>query len=243
MACDLILGAGVKRTALPARLQQSIHAFEALPGSMEHVLLWRETLRRDPPDETSPITRLIKTHRSVGVVLPHDADDRVISQWHRLAGDVQHRVRLAVMVLPHPEALNARGVQAVIAWRTGCSVATGSVDFAQDGDDPQPGQSWQPNTAAAYDLLVDTSLQGLDKPPDDVSLIRISSEASPDALYSFVAPDLSPGLAAQVMRFDGQLLHLTPEDQPAQPDLTALLLSELAHRLSDKTASYSQGAI
>lgn len=249
MSCDLILGIGVKRNQLPVKLQLAASAFEALPDTLQSIVelataVHEDLLAGDDSSHTNtlpphPFSKLLSRYKTVGVVLAPECDERVISQWHQLAAALQQKCRTAILELPHSETLNARGVQAVIAWRTACSIATGGVDFHTGK--PRPCSQWSamlspPDSQHAADLIadliIDTSLYPLqhksEQTPDAPRLadvIRIASSPSPHAKYSFVVPDISPGMAGRVMRHDGLILRLAHQSQHALPDLTAALLA------------------
>lgn len=231
MSCDLILGIGVKRNELPVKLQQSKHVFEALPESLQVVLdLATAVHDRFGSEELShPFARLLTKHQSIGVVLCADCDERVAAQWHRLAGVLQNQTRMAILAMPHFEALNARGVEAVIAWRTACSVAAGGVDFGSGIPKSCPAWRAMIQPSSEIDLIIDTSLYPLAHQSDAQlpDVIRIASSPLPHALYSFVVPDMSAGMAGHVMRFDGVILKLASDATRAFPDLTTALLNEL----------------
>ncbi|MEX2216819.1 MAG: hypothetical protein WD768_22080 [Phycisphaeraceae bacterium] len=169
-----------------------------------------------------PVKRVI-------VLLPHDCDPRAVSQWHRLAVEVQQELRLAVLSLPSPDAGNIRGVLEVITWQTGLSCATGGVDFTDGSPRPCAG-AVSLLARGAIDLVIDTGLRAL---PDALSnkvthRIRIGPEPDAKAAVSFVTPGLSLGLAAQVMRFDGVMLWLGDDATGAQSDPAVELLRRIA---------------
>jgi len=225
--CPLLLGIGVKASQLPYHLPAKDQRFERLPDSLEMVLELRQALKAGHEDH--PFIRLLSQQPRTGVLLGWWCEERVASQWHRLAADLQHRTRMAVVSLPDPEALNFKGVEAVIAWQTACSIATGGVSFF----------SGKPVSCSPWDVMltqhrpgvvVDTSrtttdFRGLGL--EETRVIRIASSMDPTAAVSFVVPDLAIGTRGRVMRFDGQVLWLCADPSQGQPDLTTLLLQEI----------------
>jgi hypothetical protein len=227
MQCPLLLGIGVKASELPHRLPAPDQRFERLPDSLELVIELRQALKAG--DEQHPFIRLLTQQPRTAVVLASWCEERVVSQWHRLAAEIQTRTRMAVVSLPDPEALNAKGVEAVIAWQTACSIATGGVSFFSGN--PTPCSPWDAMlTQQQPDVIVDTSRTLTDiqsRGLKESRVIRIGSEMDAQAAVSFVVPDLAIGTRGRVMRFDGQILWLCHDPAQGQPDLTALLLQEI----------------
>ncbi len=179
--------------------------------SLEVVLKHRAVATKDPGQW---VRSVLKRHaRSAVVTMAHGCDARVVSQWHKLAVDVQEHVRMAVMELPSPDAANCRGAEEVVAWMTGRSLAAGGVDFS----DPQL------HTYKAIDVAVSVEKAQADVP----QRISIGAEVDSQAQVGFVTPGLAAGLAARVMRFDGAMFWLCTDTVTAAPDPTVKLLADL----------------
>lgn len=280
MSCELILGIGLKQSELPVKLQQSAAVFEALPENLSLVLDLAKAVHDSRPKQddqadsqpSHPLIRVLEKYQSVGVVLAPELDERVVSQWHRLAAAIQQKTRMAILELPHFEALNARGVQAVVAWRTACSIAAGGVDFltaqprpcgqwhtmlnqtstttaasteaSADAKPDAPTNSTTSTTTGRFDLIIDTSLYPVIQKPDapNLPLIRIASAPEPKAQYSFVVPDMAAGMAGRVMRYDGLILRLAGNHPHPLPDLTAALLNDWLNAVSRVNAANTGNA-
>ena len=158
--------------------------------------------------------------RSVVVTLAPDCDARVVSQWHKLAADVQQDVRMAVMELAAADAANARGADEVVVWMSGRSLAAGGIDFADQ----------QVPTCNAVDVAVTVGKVVTDVP----QRISIGAELDSRAQVSFVTPGLASGLAARVMRFDGAILWLCADPSTAPPDPTVQLLTDLRQAIGTR---------
>jgi hypothetical protein len=174
------------------------------------VLKLRESLRQ--PEATGPFAQ----HKRVAVVLHQGTDPRVASQWHKLAADVQKKLRVCVFQLPHPDASNARGVIETVTWQTGLSPAFGGIDF---GD----GSPRACSANASLDLVISAGAAGETRitigPPDRRDLV------------SFSTPGLCAGLAARVMRCDGIVLWLCADPATAPPDPAVEVLRVLRQRI------------
>jgi hypothetical protein len=176
-------------------------------AELETVLRLRDELRK--PDSTGPFG----PHKRVTVVLKTGCDPRVASQWHKLATDVQKRVRVSVFQLPPPDGANARGVIETITWQTGVSPTwAGGVDFA-DGSQRACGTDRD-----GLDLLITA---GAAEPG-----IRVGPLGRSGAV-SFSTPGLCSGLAARVMRCDGVVLWLCEDPAAAPPDPAVEVLRAL----------------
>ena len=151
--------------------------------------------------------------RSVVVTLAHDGDARVVSQWHKLAADVQQHVRMAVIELAGPDAANARGADEVVTWMTGRSLADLSSRSSQ-----------------STDVAVTIGPAAMDAP----QRISIAGELDSGAPVSFVTPGLASGLAARVMRFDGAMLWLCSDPGNAPPDPAVQLLADLRQAIGTR---------
>lgn len=154
--------------------------------------------------------------RRIAVVLPPGTDVAIVSQWHKLAADVQHELRLCVMTLPAPDAANARGAIEVVTWRTGFAAP---VQFA-DGDATRCLRGM-----AGVDLAIEI---GASQPTNAPQRIVIADAPDASAAVNFTIPGLAIGLAAHVCRFDGQMLRLCDNLQTAPPDPAVALLQRLA---------------
>ena len=173
--------------------------------------------------------------KKVVVVLPAGVDERVESQWHALAADLQKELRVSVIAAPDvatPRAAgNSRGVLEVITWQTGLSCATGGVDFA-DGAPRPCADAVTLLSRGAVDVVMDAGLQLLELPliSSVKHRIRIGDALDAKADVCFVSPGLSVGLRARVMRFDGVTLWLCDDPTPgagAVEDPVVRLLSRL----------------
>lgn len=163
-------------------------------ASVDTVLALRERFEVDPE------------HKRIAAVLPPGCDVRVVSQWHKLAAQVQDRVRLCVFSMPAMDAANARGAHEVVTWQTGVSpAAAGGVDFA---DGAPRACSHGP-----ADLTIDAR-DGLTIGP-----------------VHFGTPGLVLGLAARVMRCDGVVLWLCDDPRKAPADPMVKLLGRLRQLL------------
>jgi hypothetical protein len=178
-------------------------------ADLASVLRFREELRK--PDATG----LLGAHKRVTVVLSHDADPRVVSQWHKLAAGMQKRVRVPVFQLPRPDAANARGVIETVTWQTGVSPAFGGVDFAEGPRACSAG--------ASLDLVITAGAV-------DVDRITIGPPEHRDAI-AFTTPGLCTGLAARVMRCDGIVLWLCDDPATASADPAVELLRLLREKI------------
>lgn len=173
--------------------------------------------------------------KKVVVVLPAGVDERVESQWHALAAELQKELRVSVITPPDvatPRAAgNMRGVIEVITWQTGLSCATGGVDFA-DGAPRPCADAATLLSRGAVDVVVDAGLQSLELPliSSVKHRIRIGDSLDANADVCFVSPGLRVGLRARVMRFDGVILWLCEDPSPgggAVEDPVVELLSRL----------------
>jgi len=175
--------------------------------------------------------------KSIVVTLPAGVDCRIESQWHALAADAQQKIRISVMTLPDLRAAgNQRGAMEVMTWQTGLSGAAGGITFADGAPRPCPGAS-ELLELGAIDTALDTGLTPL--PPVLTQRlrhrIRISAALDKSADLCFITPGLSPGLRAQVMRFDGTILWLCDDPSPksdAMDDPAIALISQLKQRVS-----------
>ncbi len=209
-ACDLIVWVGQNARsgaiadAITSRVPHSIN----IEASVEQVLSWRNAIRSG---------ELPFNARRVGVVSAAKADPRVVAQWHKLAADVQKRIRVAVVTLPDAGTPpNARGAHEVVCWQTGLSLHNAGVSFA-DGS-PRPCSS-----SGNIDVLIDAT----GNPSVAGQGIHLGRTHDPRAAVSFATPGLALGLAAQVARFDGVILWLCEDPVTAPPDPTVQLLTRL----------------
>ncbi len=233
MGADLVLKVAFveERGAVAAAVTaKGLPAIE-LDCDLETVLALRAHLRGEGADEAAtasatPIRQaadMITAARRVGVVLSAGTDDRVVSQWHKLASDVQSKVRMSVLQLPADAAANERGAAEVVRWLTGLSITQAGVDFA--GDEPRPCP------AAPADVLIDFSQA-------DAGVggrrIVVGPARDKSAAVNFITPGPAMGLAARVMRCDGVMLWLCDDPSTAPPDPAVALLDELRNQLEDR---------
>jgi hypothetical protein len=208
-----VLWVGVTPQDVPAQLLHLLRGarHDSVADSLEAV----QALRRDP----APLAH----DKRVAVLLGKGVDERVASQWHRLAAQVQRQVRVAVLSLPWPgEPDNARGADEVVTWQTGLSLSAGGVDFS-DGS-PRPCLALDTLLSLrAIDLLI-TADRSTFSP-------RITlGEADPGAAVSFITPGLVMGMACQVARFDGVILRLCDDPDGAPRDPAVELLHQFGNR-------------
>lgn len=210
---------------------QLLAAFVA--PELEPVLRLRRLLAADPAAE--PLGR----HQRVGVVLGAGVDARVASQWHKLAAQMQERVRVAVVSLPDlASAGNLRGAVEAITWQTGQSCARGGVDFADGG--PRPCPDAQTLLArGAIDLVIDTAPTSAPLTARVARRVVVGRPLEKAASASLVAdetihvptPALGEFFAARVMRFDGVILWTVNDPAAAPPDPAAGFFRDLASAL------------
>ncbi|MCE9589358.1 MAG: hypothetical protein K8S99_02410 [Planctomycetes bacterium] len=215
-ASDLVIWVGCTGADGPIAEAISSHQLRAAlaPPTLEAVLGLRAALATNPRAEP------IGNWKRVAVVLAPGCDERVVSQWHRLAAHVQQSVRVAVIQLPDiPSRRNIRGACEVITMLTSLSCDAGGVDFADGTPRPCPDVATL-LSLNAIDLLIDTTpspIEGLLPPARHVRL-------NPSALMAVPS-------AARVMRFDGVMLRLADDPDSAPPDPAAMLFSAVRKRL------------
>ena len=201
-----------------------------LDCDLKKVLALRAHLRGEAADEAATASAtlirqaadMITAARRVGVMLSAGTDDRVVSQWHKLASDVQSKVRMSVLQLPADAAANERGAAEVVRWLTGLSITQAAVDFA--GDEPRPCPAGQ------ADVLLDFSQT---KAGVCERRIVVGPARDKSAALNFITPGPAMGLAARVMRCDGVMLWLCDDPSTAPPDPAVALLDQLRNQLED----------
>jgi transposase len=234
------------------RLRDRVATHLTLAPSLEMMLTLRLALTSFDPAQTtaepafdvvsSTLNALLQTRRAV-MLLPSDADPRLLAQCDALAASVQNRVRLAVMPLPDAKrSLNTRGALELITWQTGLSCATGGIDFSDSAPRPSPPLHTLLDRQA-IDLLIDCNYSGdpladhLNNTTKRPARITLGPTPDPTAEVSFITPGLVLGLSARVMRFDGIVLWLCDDPSSAPPDPTAQLLHDLLQSVQQQPAN------
>lgn len=217
-ASDYVIKPGPDRWAADhpvasAIARRVLHSMFVRPG-LDGVLALREAIRAKG---AAAITEAIpQTVRRVAVLLPPDTEAQVISQWHKLAADVQSELRVCVMTLPGATYGNGRGALEVVTWRSGFA---GAVQFA-DG---------VASRCRTGDVGVDVAVElGALHAGDAARRIVFGVERDDSAEVSFVMPGLAMGLAAHVCRFDGQMLRLCNDMTVSPPDPVVAVLERMA---------------
>lgn len=212
--CELILWVGTNGDA--GDLERRI-AREQLRGSfVGSDLATVQKLRRIYRD--NPNAEPLGQYARVAVVIAPDCDERVVSQWHRFAADIQPHTRLCVIQLPGESAMNRRGAIETACWQTGLSLEAGGIDFA-DGAPRRCPQLAASLRANAIDLLIDF---GCESPDIENTVTHLKLPAN-----SLCRPSRS-----RVMRCDGIVLWLkqpVAEDDPQ--DEASIWLKKLAAEL------------
>ncbi|MCC7192201.1 MAG: hypothetical protein IT444_05400 [Phycisphaeraceae bacterium] len=219
-ACDMIVWVGCDGGSGPVAQRiaerQLLGAF--VDSSLDVVLRLRDDLTRNPT--AGPFGAC----KRVAVVLKPDCDPRVISQWHKLAAQIQSRTRLCVFSLPaNSMGGNERGVIETITWQTGVSPIGGGIDFS-DGN-----PRWCPPAdvllkRGAIDLILDTSTESRNQTDISRTIPRIA-----------INGNAIPGTAAQVMRCDGIVLWLCDDPATAAPDPAVTFFATLMRRIGTRT--------
>jgi hypothetical protein len=139
-----------------------------------------------------PVSRL-------AVVLPPATRSEIISQWHKLAAEVQTDIRMCVLPLPDLATyMNTRGALEVIAHLTGA--------YGTFGHRREPDVAIECGTRSGAPKRI------------------VIGAADDTADLCFAAPGLAMGLSAQVVRFDGIPMWLCDDPKAAPPDPAVELL-------------------
>jgi hypothetical protein len=224
LACEMIVWVGCAGESGP--IAERIAERQPLASFVEASLGVVQRLRSEWKDNQTaePIGR----HKRVAVVLSWDCDPRVTSQWHKLAAQIQDRVRLSVFTLPNPEtSANSRGVVETITWQTGVSPIGGGIDFA-DGSPRACGSADELLNRRVVDLLIDTTPAGI--ADAGVPRITIGPRAVKDAAVSWAVPGPARGMAARVIRCDSVVLWLCDDPAAAPSDPAVSILAQLAEK-------------
>lgn len=164
----------------------------------------------------------IGTFKRVAVVLAHDVEQRVVSQWHRLAADLQTTVRVSVLQLPDPAFAHRRAVEEVTTWLTGASpAARGGVMFVDGKASPCSPLDALLRTGA-IDFVLWLGAAGT-MPPALPSFAAITTGPTKGAAVAVELPALSETQRGAVMRFDGVATPLRGDN----PDEMAAVLQQL----------------
>jgi hypothetical protein len=164
----------------------------------------------------------IGTFKRVAVVLAHDVEPRVVSQWHRLAADLQTTVRVSVLQLPDPAFAHRRAVEEVTTWLTGASpAARGGVMFVDGKASPCPPLDSLLRTGA-IDFVLWLGEAG-SMPSALPPFAAITTGPAKNAATGIELPALSDTQRGTVMRFDGVTTPLHGD----APDAMAAVLRQL----------------
>lgn len=154
MGCDFVIKPGPAQwaadhpvaSAIAGRVLHSLF----VPPELDSLLQLRAKVRALGAKAITNITQ--REVNRLAIVLPPDCKVEALSQWHKLAADLQTQIRTCVMKLPDLAALgNGRGAMEVVTWLTG---SAGSTDF---GDHHGP-----------VDLDIDASVEGIIQVGDEV---------------------------------------------------------------------------
>lgn len=209
MNCDFVIQPGPAQWAAehPVAIAIANRVLHQLfvPPDLDSLLQLRAEVRDKGASAITDITQ--REVRRLAVVLPPHCAVEAISQWHKLAADLQTYIRTCVLHLPDlATSANTRGAAEVVTWMTGI---TGAVDFST-------GQAQRCHAVTGCDCQIDIEPGGV---------IRIGDKAS------FHTPGLSIGLNAHVMRFDGIVLRLCDDPAASPPDPAVELLELIAEAL------------
>lgn len=228
-ACDAELivwvGCNGETSAATRRIAERQLRAAFVKADLDVVLKLRATHAADPKAEP------IGSFKRVAAVLAHDAEPRVVSQWHRLAADIQTTVRMSVLQLPDPAAPHRRAVEEVTTWLTGVSpAARGGVAFVGDRATPCPPLTSLLRAGSIdYVLWLGTAENvPAEMPPFDA----LATTAIKGATIAITLPPIGIGQQGTVMRFDGVTLN-PAAGTTGRPDAMAGVLSQLlAHNKS-----------
>lgn len=216
-ASDLIIWVGCTGADGPIANAITERQFRAAlaPPTLDAVLTLREALTHNPHSEP------IGQWKRVAVVLGPNIDERIVSQWHKLAAQVQAFVRVCVIQLPDlMQHRNIRGAREIITMLTGLSCDSGGIDFT-NASTPRPCPDVMTLLSlGAIDLLIDTAPDPIEASPPPARHTRIN----PSALMAVPS-------AARVMRFDGTMLRLADDPDTAPPDPAAALFASVRSQL------------
>jgi hypothetical protein len=200
-ACDFIIkpGPGDWAATHPVAAYVAQHVLHSLfvPPGLDELLALRQRVRERGGKAITDIT--MRPAKRLAVLLPPETRSEIISQWHKLAAELQTGIRTCVMALPDIDRYyNTRGALEVIAHLTGA--------YGGFGHRRVP------------DLAIDCGERS--NAPQRI----VIGTADETADLCFVTPGLAMGLAAQVVRFDGIPLWLCDDPVAAPPDPAAELL-------------------
>ncbi len=189
------------------------------------VLRLRDALQQEGVSAVRRLTSLPVNHAIV--VLPADTDARVISQWHRMAAQMQSSLRMSVLVAPSLREGNLRGAIETIALRIGFEASSGGVDFASGEPTPCPGLQTHLDRCGC-DRFIDT---GFDKTVRNAAVFISPNESDAEQCDVWFCGGLQRGIAARVMRFDASMLWLCDDPSAAPADPTVNVLQRLRDAL------------
>lgn len=190
-------------------------------NDLDAVLRLRQALANDGVVAIRKLTSLPVNH--VIVMLPPSVDARVVSQWHLLAANLQTSLRMSVIITPHADTGNLRGVIELIAVRTGQNAWAGGLDFATGEALSCPGFEAHMERNGC-DVTMDAGFN----PNPCRATIRISADiADAERSEIWFRGGVTRGIAARVLRFDGSMLWLCDEPSTAPVDPTVELLKRI----------------
>jgi hypothetical protein len=205
-ACDFIIKPGPADWAVqhPVAAYIAEHVLHSLfvPAGLDALLALRKRVRERGAKAIADIT--MRPVKRLAVVLPPGTRSEIISQWHKLAAELQPEIRTCVMPLPDMDrCYNSRGALEVIAHLTGA--------YGRFGHRHEPDVAIEcgRRSGAAKRIVIG----GADDTAD----------------LCFVTPGLAMGLGAQVVRFDGIPMWLCDDPAAAPPDPAAELLRRWRH--------------
>lgn len=234
-ASDFILKPGPDRWCadhpIAAAVAERVLHSVFIPSGLDDLLKLRRQVRQRGAAALTDIT--MQPLRRLAVVLPPGTQAPMVSQWHKLAAELQRQVRVCVFVLPEMKTFgNLRGVIEAATWQTGVSLARqGGIAFL-DGAPRACPDLGKLTVAQALDLLIEAGPAPAPLPSaaDQLPRIRIGDVMDPAAEVCFLTPGLALGLAARVMRCDGIVLWLSDDPARAPADPAVNILQSLLER-------------
>lgn len=227
--CDMVVwvGGGARRGPIADVIGQGNSESRSVEDGLDAVLALRSKLAEAKTvDDTAAV---IVGAKRVAIVLAPDVDARVAGQWHKLADDLQLRVRMGVVGLPDPMlGPNRRGAHEAVCWQSGAALSAGGIDWAE-GAAKTNGSDSTVLHRGGVDVVIDAAGLATHVPARRIAIGRADDS---HAEVCFRTPGLAFALAARVMRFDGAMLWLCEDPATAPPDPTVELLQRLCLLLS-----------
>jgi hypothetical protein len=154
MGCDFVIKPGPAQWAaehpVAAAIAKRVLHSIFVPPDLDTLLGLRAKVRQKGAAAICDITHC-QVNR-LAVVLPPECPFELVSQWHKLAADLQTQIRACVLRLPDmATAGNMRGAAEVVLWLTGLN---GQVDFG--------------GSQIATDLQIDASENGVIRVGNDI---------------------------------------------------------------------------